>query len=109
MTRWVYFMRPVGLCGPVKIGCSVEPSSRLDHYSRISPFKLELFAVVPGDFRVEYGLHAMFADDHSHHEWFQYSDRMQGVIDALVAGTFDLSTLPARNCPWASLPRRKAA
>ena len=27
MTRQVYFIRPVGMEGPVKIGCSYEPDS----------------------------------------------------------------------------------
>lgn len=94
----VYFLRPIGAEGPVKIGSSRDPWGRLTTYRSWSPIPLELVATIPGNVHAERGFHAMFADLHSHHEWFHASPRLTAVIEAVRAGTFDLATLPAERC-----------
>lgn len=84
--RFVYFLRPVGKAGPVKIGCSVDPSERLTTFMPWSPFPLEIAAVVPGNLELEDNLHDCFFDLHSHREWFHESPRITDLIDKLNAG-----------------------
>lgn len=100
---YVYFLRPVGQRGPVKIGSSVRPVGRLANYAIWSPLPLEVAATIAGDRDMEAQFHTLFAADHSHHEWFRGSDRMDAVIDAVRNGCFDLSSLPAPRIKQASL------
>lgn len=90
----VYFLRPVGMDGPVKIGCSKCPLDRLDIYMQWAPFPLEVVATLPGDFKLEARFHAMFAASHSHHEWFKASPELTATIRAITDGTFDAGSLP---------------
>jgi hypothetical protein len=90
----VYFIKPVGMDGPVKIGCSRWPESRRKSLCPWSPFPLEIVAEIEGDFDLERRFHAMFLADHSHHEWFRASPELLATIAAICAGTFDVATLP---------------
>lgn len=90
---WVYFLRPVGLDGPIKIGYSTMTETRIKPYFFWSPIPLELAAKLAGPPAWELRFHASFSADHSHHEWFKISDRLQRVIDDIVAGTFDIDGL----------------
>lgn len=90
----VYFLRPVGRDGPVKIGTSCEPRARLAAYQHWSPEPLELVAEIDGGHLVEQRFHAFFARDWLHHEWFAASPAMSATINAIRAGAFDLSALP---------------
>lgn len=86
----IYFIKPVGLDGPIKIGCSVKPKERLEFLSMWSPFPLEIVAYVPGRFPDECFLHQCFAHDHIRHEWFRSSKELHEAIWAIVAsGTVD--------------------
>ena len=83
----VYFLRPVGMKGPIKIGCSCEPEKRLRSVEIWSPQLLEIIATAPGDHDHENVLHQMFGDDRLHGEWFHPSERLTSVIDhALSTG-----------------------
>lgn len=84
--RFVYFMRPVGMSGPVKIGCSNGPLHRLRTLMAWSPFPLEIAAVAPGSFDLEKNIHECLADCHSHHEWFHADPRIDAAIAKLAAG-----------------------
>lgn len=87
--RLIYFLRPVGLLGPVKIGCSVFPANRALYLSTWSPMPLEVLAEVPGGFDIEAALHERFADDHYHHEWFHASgDLLRGIEQVKASGDF---------------------
>jgi hypothetical protein len=99
----VYFMRPVGERGPVKIGCSGIPRKRLAAMSVWSPVHLEIVAEIPGDEALERRFHAAFRDDWTHGEWFAASERMDQTIAAINDGTFDLGSLPEQG---AMLPRK---
>lgn len=57
---FVYFLKPVGMDGPIKIGCSEYPQRRLLNLMAWSPFPLELLAQIDGDESVERRFHAAF-------------------------------------------------
>lgn len=91
----VYFLRPVGQEGPVKIGWSSLPSERLRTYQLWSPVPLELVARYPGDEKLEARFHARFSNQRLHGEWFQGSPGLTATIEAINEGRFDAADLPA--------------
>lgn len=111
---FVYFMRPVSMAGPIKIGCSKWPDERLLTLTTWSPFPLEIVAKVDGDYALERRLHARFAGTLSHREWFHASRDLLSAIAALQRGEpiekavdFSIQTgvMPARR--WLMSPERK--
>jgi hypothetical protein len=62
MKRYVYFIKPVGMDGPIKIGCSNIPEHRLVSLSMWSPFPLEIIGKTPGNLKDEGFLHRCFSD-----------------------------------------------
>ena len=82
----IYFVRPIGMDGPVKIGCSIVPESRLHALWVWSPFPLEIVASIDGDFGLESKIHAHFAATHSHREWFRASPELTKLISDLHLG-----------------------
>lgn len=78
---FVYFLRPVGMAGPIKIGCTQHIDQRFRTMTYWSPFPLEMVLAVPGTTALEAELHARFADLRLHHEWFRADPR----LDALIA------------------------
>lgn len=89
----VYFIKPVGLDGPIKIGCSGTPADRLENLAAWSPWPLEVIGSIPGSYAEEAFLHSCFADFHSHREWFHSTPALRGAIaEMLAAGSID----PAR-------------
>jgi hypothetical protein len=92
----IYFIKPKGMAGPIKIGCSDKPALRLYAQMVASPFPLEIMVSIPGDRNLERNLHECFADCHSHCEWFHPNKRLIDGIAALQAGAtvseaFDLN------------------
>lgn len=83
----VYFIRPIGQRGPVKIGCANFPLKRLDDLMAWSPFPLEVVATVDGDLSLERRLHGIFAASHTHKEWFAPSVELDSLIGELKRGT----------------------
>jgi hypothetical protein len=84
--HYIYLMRPVGMAGPIKIGCSYKPAKRLVQLSYWSPFPLEIIAVAPGHFDTERRIHLHFPEERMHAEWFQPSERVVAFASALMAG-----------------------
>lgn len=86
MKKVVYFMKPKGKKGPIKIGCSNGPDQRLETLAAWSPYPLEIVGTVPGNFPDEGFLHSCLADHHLHREWFkavpQVIEAMQKVLAA---------------------------
>lgn len=82
--KFVYFIRPVGMDGPIKIGCSHQPEGRLATFSPWSPYALELIGKVPGTLEDERFLHHCFADTHSHREWFHSSPKLREAIRLII-------------------------
>lgn len=89
----VYFIKPAGIHGPVKIGCSANPMQRLSHLTR-KRRPLEIAALIEGDYVVERQFHALFRDDHIAKEWFFWTTELQSVIDRINRGSFDMAELP---------------
>lgn len=82
----IYFIRPVGMAGPIKIGCAGVPEERVKMLATWSPFPLEVVASVPGGFLLEKNIHECFADAHSHREWFLPIPRLVEAVAKLAAG-----------------------
>lgn len=84
--KFIYFLKPVGMSGPIKIGFSNDPEKRLKACTLWSPFKLQVIATAEGDRAIERLLHNCFADIHSHGEWFHPHERLLMAIKAIKAG-----------------------
>jgi len=92
--KWVYFIKPIGMDGPIKIGCSYSPDFRRKTLETWSPFPLEIVAEWEGGAVVERQFHALFSSSHIHHEWFSVSDELLSTIEQIKAGVFDGAALP---------------
>lgn len=90
----VYFIRPVGMLGPIKIGCSFSPDTRRATLDTWSPFALAIVAEIEGGMDLERRFHARFKGQHERREWFSWSHDLQETIDAISAGVFDIAGLP---------------
>jgi len=102
--RYIYFARPIGGDGRIKIGCSYNPAKRLVALASWSAYPIEIIAVAAGGFADEKMLHQFFADDRLHCEWFRASDDLHFVIEAMSRARLSASDAIA------ALPsRRKAA
>lgn len=87
MSKHIYFIKPKGMDGPIKIGCSDKPAKRLITLSAWSPFELEIIGMVPGGFTDESNLHRRFSDLHTRREWFMSSPLLRQTIERILAGT----------------------
>jgi len=92
--KTVYFIKPIGMDGPVKIGGSKLPTKRRDELEVWSPFPLEIVAELPGNLLVERQFHALFEHLHENREWFTAAPELIAVIEQIKAGTFDVASLP---------------
>jgi hypothetical protein len=100
--RYVYFIRPVGMPGLVKIGFSNNPAKRLDNMLCWSPIPLEIAATIPGDIKLEGRIHGLFKDCHSHREWFNETPQLTRFIERLAAGE-SIEALTDMSAPAISL------
>lgn len=87
LAKQIYFMRPVGWTGPIKIGCSIYPEKRVREMMMWSPVELEIILEIPGNHDLERNIHSCFVDAHSHNEWFHPTPRLLGAIAAMKSGT----------------------
>lgn len=85
MSQYVYFVRPIG-GGPIKIGRSCDPTSRLAALEAWSPYPLELMCLIPGDKLLERNVQDCFTDCHYHGEWFHPVNRLLRAIELLRKG-----------------------
>jgi len=111
----VYFARPIGMAGPIKIGVSANPEERIKPLLSWSPFPLEVVVMVKGGMELEQRLHKCFADCHSHGEWFFPVKRLVEAVDRIAAGVpveeaVDLSdqrgSIKAKKCRSADTQHR---
>jgi hypothetical protein len=93
--RRVYFIKPVGMPGPIKIGCSLSPDNRRETLETWCPVPLEVVAEIDGGFALERRFHTVFADSYIKHEWFVWTPELADLIEQIKAGAFDVDTLPA--------------
>jgi hypothetical protein len=90
---FVYFIQREG-GGPVKIGKSQHPESRLKTLQQACPEALRVIAVCGGGYPAEKQLHRWFAADRLDGEWFDVSEALQVLLDrlpsweAVAAGAF---------------------
>ena len=115
----VYFIKPIGLPGPIKIGCSWNPVDRMKMLMAWSPYPLEIIIAIPGSYKLEKNLHDCFADLYSHREWFNPGPTLLEAIEQLKAGkpveqAVDLSkrvgSITKGKCGganWSALTRQK--
>lgn len=90
----VYFIKPIGMAGPIKIGTSNSPTHRAQDLATWSPFPLEVVATVEGGVPMERRFHAAFQSLHKGREWFEASAELVAAINHINAGIFDFDTLP---------------
>lgn len=91
---WVYFIKPIGMAGPIKIGCSCSPDKRRETLEAWCPFPLEILAEIEGDGRLERRFHARHKEAHKRGEWFEPTAEILSDIAAIAAGEFDINSLP---------------
>lgn len=106
--KFVYFLKPIGVVGPIKIGCSSDPEMRRGALAAWSPFDLEVVATIEGGRILEERFHAKFFRLHHRLEWFHSSPELQETIHSVRAGTFDIEALPRASGPIKGLAQRDA-
>lgn len=118
----VYFLKPIGMDGPIKIGCSGTPERRLKSLDIWSPFPLELLCSAPGENDSERAAHWHCRDARLHGEWFTASAtvldlvkhvRENGVLPPLEASPHPYGVTgkgkgnnPNRNHEWTKAKAR---
>jgi hypothetical protein len=90
----VYFVKPIGMDGPIKIGFTSLIRERIAALNAWSPLELELVAVIDGARELEQRFHAKFAASRQHGEWFTWSPELAAVVANVQAGAFDTDVLP---------------
>jgi len=76
----VYF---VGFNGFVKIGFSVNVERRIRDLQKGAPYRLEVYAAIPGSLNDEKQLHRRFIRHRTDiGEWFHYSDEIKAYINS---------------------------
>jgi hypothetical protein len=83
---YVYFIKPVGQEGPIKIGHSIYPPERLAALQTWSPLELEIVCVIAGTRAVESAIHSRFAAWQARGEWFEATPNLRLLIAALKRG-----------------------
>ncbi|RKH11980.1 hypothetical protein D7X74_24480 [Corallococcus sp. CA047B] len=81
---WVYFIQQ-GKYGPIKIGWSRAPATRLVSLQTANPAPLTLLATVPGSRMTELQLHEQFAAYRMTGEWFRPVPALICCVRAVVA------------------------
>lgn len=100
MNKTLYFVKPVGMDGPIKIGITGTLSKRLRELMRNSPVDLEVIAIVEGgSFQAERRLQRSLIQHHFRQEWFHAAPEVLAVVEAVKNGTFDFDALPADDRP----------
>lgn len=84
-TGYIYFIRATGT-NKVKIGYSISPRWRLATLQTGSPLPLEIIGLCSGSLETEARFHSVYAEYHSHGEWFDLPD------DAIAAIREDYKT-----------------
>lgn len=101
----VYFIKPIDMDGPIKIGCSQSPGKRRDALQHWCPFPLEIVAEIAGDSIIEARFHRKFLRDHLRSEWFTATKELLHTIRQINAGTYDVNTLPEYGGTLSTLKR----
>ncbi len=95
MSNYVYFIRPVGMDGPVKIGFSTDPERRRRELERSSPYKLEVAAKIAGDRLLEIRIHHYLRSSRLRGEWFEATEGLSSMITSVANGLSPFPEIPA--------------
>lgn len=95
--RMIYFIKPVGADGPIKIGFSKDPLKRIKHIQPSSPSILEIAATAPATLYTENAVHRRFINLRIHGEWFTSDPELESLIEHCRV----YNTLPA----WLVVPK----
>ena len=86
MTGYVYFVKPVGQAGPIKIGHSTYPPARLNTLQTWSPVELELVSSFQGSLATEKAVHERFAKWQVRGEWFEPVPELVALMGGIRDG-----------------------
>lgn len=86
MAKQVYYLKPVGEDGPIKVGCSRYVKERMNVVNRWCPFELEIAHCERGEHVVERILHVRYRDLKIHGEWFRFGGILANDIHDLQSG-----------------------
>jgi hypothetical protein len=92
--------------GPIKIGVSVRPTSRLRQLQTSNAVPLTMLLAMPGTKAVERYVHERFAETHMTGEWFQRTDELLALIAELRARKETEATEIASGAPAGGDDRR---
>jgi len=95
----VYFIKPIGFDGPIKIGITRDVGRRLDDLMKWSPLDLHLICSIDGGPRTEARIHRMLAETHRHKEWFHPSAKLSRLIERIQDGSYREELLPEDDRP----------
>jgi hypothetical protein len=88
----IYFIRAQGT-NLIKIGCTESLNGRMSNMQVACPHKLILIKTIDGSYNLEQTFHTRFSEDHIRGEWFNWSPKLQQVIDGIPSGTRNISGL----------------
>lgn len=77
----IYFLKSRE--GFIKIGTSMNVSSRINSLQTSNPTELKVKAILDGSYKTEKGLHELFNHIRYRGEWFKYNDEMRYYLKAI--------------------------
>lgn len=86
MSGYVYFIRPMGKAGPIKIGHSTFPPTRLITMQIWSYEELEIISQFAAPRKMEKDLHERFARYQIRGEWFLACDELVALAEGIRYG-----------------------
>src|ERR1044072_1869526 len=86
MTGYVYFIRPKGKAGPIKVGHSTFPPVRLISLQAWSYEELEIVSQIEGYRRLERDIHERFAKYQIRGEWFDAAPELIALAEGIRDG-----------------------
>lgn len=97
---WVYFIQ-VGTDGPIKVGISAEPFSRLKQLRTSHYEPLHLIGAVWASKQFEQAIHAAFAEARLRNEWFSPTPELIGFAQGFAGVLYEaeLALAPLRHKP----------
>ena len=80
---YIYFVQ-AGEKGPVKVGLSKNPMSRVKQLQTSNPHTLKLLGIIPGDRETEEMIHDKFEDHRLEGEWFEPTNELIDIVRSLL-------------------------
>lgn len=102
--RWFVYFIQAEMGGLIKIGTSIDLLKRLTHMQASSPVPLRIIGCIDGDYKVERSIHAEFAVERRHYEWFEPSERLMAfmaerlITAGIAEAEYTAASQMYRNC-----------